>query len=360
MPGSEPQALLRPLTEAAIFLVVTVDAGSEEEVRALLADASGLTRAVGFRSPRDELSCVVGIGSELWDRMLDGPRPAGLHVLAEIVGARHTAVSTPGDLLFHIRAQRMDLCFELAGQLVKRLAGRANVVDEVHGFAYFDERDLLGFVDGTENPSGPAAVAAAIIGDEDPDFAGGSYVIVQKYVHDLDTWNALPVEEQERVVGRTKLDDIELADKPTNSHVALNTITDASGEERQIVRDNMPFGRVGEGEFGTYFIGYAAHPDVTEQMLQNMFVGNPPGNYDRILDFSTPVTGCLFFVPSADFLDDPPGASAAEAAKAAEPPEAAEAAEPAEAAEAAEPAVPEGAVAPADGSLGIGSLRTAD
>jgi putative iron-dependent peroxidase len=206
----------------------------------------------------------------------------------------------------------MDLCFELGYRLMGRLADRARVVDEVHGFKYFDERDLLGFVDGTENPTGDSALTTAIIGDEDPDFAGGSYVIVQKYLHDLVAWDALSVEEQEGVIGRDKLSDIELSDdvKPTNSHVALTTITDDDGTERKIVRDNMPFGRVGTGEFGTYFIGYAANPAVTEQMLTRMFAGDPTGNYDRILDFSTPVTGSLFFVPSTDFLDDPPAAPA--------------------------------------------------
>jgi putative iron-dependent peroxidase len=302
------QPVLTPLTEAAIFLVVTVRDGAEDDVRDALPDVSALVRAVGFRDRDGELSCVVGIGSGLWDRSFGGPRPADLHPFHEIVGARHTAVATAGDLLFHIRSRRMDLCFELAAQLVKRLGDAVDVVDETHGFKYFDERDLLGFVDGTENPTGPDAYSAAMIGDEDPDFTGGSYVIVQKYVHDVDAWNSMSVGEQERVIGRTKLDDIELADgvKPTNSHVALNTIVDDDGTERQIVRDNMPFGAVGRGEFGTYFIGYAATPSVTEQMLENMFVGRPPGNYDRILDVSTPVTGNLFFVPSADMLDDPP------------------------------------------------------
>jgi putative iron-dependent peroxidase len=315
--AGEPQPLLTPLTEAAIFLVVTVNAGASDEVRDLFTDVSGLVRSVGFRSPEDTLTCVVGIGSALWDRMFGdaggGGRPAGLHVLGEIVGAEHTAVSTPGDVLFHIRARRMDLCFELAGQIMNRLAGLAEVADEVHGFKYFDERDLLGFVDGTENPAGSDALAAALIGDEDPEFAGGSYVIVQKYLHDLDAWNALAVEDQERAIGRTKLADIEMPDdvKPANSHVALNTIEDENRDQRQIVRDNMPFGRVGAREFGTYFIGYAATPDVTEQMLRNMFIGKPPGNYDRILDFSTAVTGCLFFVPSAEWLDDPPAVSGA-------------------------------------------------
>jgi putative iron-dependent peroxidase len=199
----------------------------------------------------------------------------------------------------------MDLCFELAGQIMNRLAGAVTVADEVHGFSYFDERDLLGFVDGTENPTGTAAVRAAIIGAEEPAYAGGSYVIVQKYLHDLDAWNALPVEQQENIIGRTKLDDIELADdvKPTSAHNALNTI-EVDGEEIKIVRDNMPFGALATREFGTYFIGYARSPATTEQMLQNMFVGSPPGNYDRILDFSRAVTGNLFFVPSQALLDD--------------------------------------------------------
>jgi putative iron-dependent peroxidase len=191
-----------------------------------------------------------------------------------------------------------------------RLSGFAQVLDEVHGFRFFDERDLLGFVDGTENPEGIAAAEAVVIGEEDHEFAGGSYVIVQKYVHDLEAWNAMTVENQELAVGRTKLGDVELDDdvKPANSHVALNTIVDNDGTQRQIRRLNMPFGRVGTGEFGTYFIGYARTPEVTEQMLSNMFVGNPPGNHDRILDFSTAVTGNLFYVPTADFLDDPPAA----------------------------------------------------
>jgi len=304
----EPQTVLSPPAKAAIFLVATVRAGAEDQVRDVFADLAGLTRSVGFRVPEDGLSCVVGVGAELWDRLYGLPRPAGLHPFRALTGTVHTAVATPGDLLLHIRGRREFLCFELARQIMARLAAYADVVDEVHGFRYFDERDLLGFVDGTENPAGDQAVAAVTIGDEDPAYAGGSYVVVQKYLHDLAAWERLPVEEQERVIGRRKLDDIELPDeiKPADSHVALNTITDADGTERQIVRDNMPFGTVGTGEFGTYFIGYAATPDVIEQMLRNMFIGDPPGNYDRILDFSTAVTGNLFFVPTADFLEDPP------------------------------------------------------
>ena len=306
----EPQAVLSPLTAAALFLVATINPGAEEVVRDLLADLSGLERTVGFRVPTAGLTLVTGIGSDAWDRLFAGPRPAELHPFKELRGDHHLAVATPGDLLFHIRAAQTDLCFELASLIMDRLRGSVVVVDEVHGFKYFDDRDLLGFVDGTENPTGGAATDAVTIGDEDPDFAGASYVIVQKYLHDLTKWNALSVEDQELVVGRRKLSNVELADdvKPSNSHVALNTIVDPDGTQRQILRDNMAFGSVGQGEFGTYFIGYAATPSVTEQMLENMFIGDPPGNHDRILDFSTAVTGTLFFVPTGDFLDDPPPA----------------------------------------------------
>jgi porphyrinogen peroxidase len=246
-----------------------------------------------------------GFGSDAWDRLFGPPRPAELHPFREIrAGARH-AVSTPGDLLFHIRAKRMDLCFELATQFMARIGNAVSPVDEVQGFRYFDDRDLMGFVDGTENPRGAAAIDAVLIGDEDAAFAGGSYVIVQKYLHDLDAWNALSTEAQERIIGRTKLSDIELDDsvKPTSAHNALTTIVE-NGKEIKILRDNMPFGRPGHGEFGTYFIGYSRSPRTIEQMLENMFVGRPPGNYDRLLDFSRAVTGNLFFVPSATFLEN--------------------------------------------------------
>jgi putative iron-dependent peroxidase len=301
------QAVLAPLTDAAMFLVLTVREGGEDTVRELLEDLSALQRTVGFRLPAAQLSCVTGIGADLWDRLFTAPRPAGLHRFRTWKGSRHTAPSTPGDLLFHLRAGQMDLCFELATKISDRLRDVADVVDETHGFKYFDERDLLGFVDGTENPAGDVAARHVLIGDEDPDYAGGSYVVVQKYLHDLQAWNALKVEEQETAIGRTKLDNVELKEKATNSHVALNTIEDPDGNELKILRDNMPFGSIKEGEFGTYYIAYAATPDVPEQMLRRMFLGDPYGNYDRILDFSTAVTGSLFFVPTGEFLDDLPG-----------------------------------------------------
>lgn len=299
MPAPQPQPVLAPLTPAAVFLVATIDEGQEATVYDALPDISGLVRAIGFRDPAKRLSAITSIGSDAWDRLFSGPRPAELHPFREIDGGRHHAPATPGDLLFHLRAESMDVCFELATKLVEAMSGAITIVDETHGFRFFDNRDLMGFVDGTENPDGNLAVVATQIGDEDPDFAGGCYVHVQKYLHDMASWNSLSVEEQERVIGRTKLDDIELDDdvKPANSHVALNVIEDEDGNELKIIRHNMPFGEIGKGEFGTYYIGYSRTPSVTERMLDNMFIGDPPGNTDRILDFSTAITGGLFFTP---------------------------------------------------------------
>lgn len=301
----EPQSVDAPLSQAAIFLVVTIGPGSDAlaKARSVFSDIGGLVRAVGFRDLSGHLSCNVGIGSRAWDRLGQPHRPAQLREFTEVRGAAHTAVSTPGDLLFHIRAERGDMCFELERLLLDALGDAVTVVDEVQGFRYFDARDLLGFVDGTENPVGNDLYDSTLIDDEDPDFAGGSYVVVQKYLHNLTTWGALSVEEQETIIGRTKLDDVELNDTGRKSHKSLNTIVGADGNERHILRDNMPFGRPGQGEFGTYFIGYACDLGVIEQMIRNMFVGDPVGDYDRILDFSTAITGTTFFVPANDLLE---------------------------------------------------------
>jgi len=343
--GAEPQAVLSPLTGAAIFLVVVVKPGPghADTARGLCGDLAALVRAVGFRGTEDYLTCVAGLSATAWDRLAGGTRPAGLHPFVEFRSAGRVAPATAGDLLFHIRAARMDLCFELATQIMARLEDAVTVADEVHGFRYFEHRDLLGFVDGTENPAGQLAHDSVIIGDEDPAFAGGSYVLVQKYLHDMDAWNALTTEQQENVIGRSKLADIEQDDsvKLTSAHSALTTITE-NGQEIKIVRDNMPFGHVGTDEYGTYFIGYARSPATIELMLQNMFIGRPEGNYDRLLDVSTAVTGGLFFVPPVPLLeslaDDGDDSDA----------------------EADAPADTPGMAGPArDGSLNIGSLRGA-
>jgi porphyrinogen peroxidase len=336
----DAQSVEAPLSRSAIFLVMA--AGEREadlaRVREVLGAVGDLVKNVGFRDLGGRLSCIVGIGSALWDRLSPDRRPADLHPFAAIEGPVHVAPSTPGDLLFHLRAEREDMTFELERQLLDLFGDAARVVDETNGFRYFDARDLLGFVDGTANPTGAELPDAALIGaDADPDFAGGSYVVVQKYLHDMAAWAALSTEEQEAIIGRTKIDNIEIDDDdaPRKSHKTLATIDDGAGGELAILRDNMPFGRPGHGEFGTYFIGYAGRLWVIEQMLERMFVGDPPGAYDRLLDFSTAITGSTFFVPTASLLEE-----------LAEPP--------------AEPSEDVAADPEPSPSLGIGSLRGRD
>jgi porphyrinogen peroxidase len=302
----EAQSVAAPLSRAAVFLVMEAGAGDAAVagIRDVLGSVGDLVKNVGFRDLNGRLSCVVGIGAELWDRLSPARRPAQLRPFAPVRGPVHTAPATPGDLLFHIRAEREDMTFELERQLLDVVGDAARVADETVGFRYFDARDLLGFVDGTANPTGAELPGAALIAD-DPAFDGGSYVVVQKYVHDLAAWDALSTEEQEAIMGRRKADNVEIDDDaaPRKSHKSLATIETEDGGELAILRDNMPFGRPGAGEFGTYFIGYAARLWVIEKMIERMFAGDPPGAFDRLLDFSTAVTGSTFFVPTAAMLD---------------------------------------------------------
>ena len=302
----DAQSIEAPLSQAAIFLVVGVNEGADAlaKVRDLLGGIDDLVKSVGFRDLSARLSCIVGIGSELWDRMGAPTKPRELKPFAAVEGTRHKAPATPGDLLFHIRAERPDFCFEFERILLRTLGSAVTMIDEVSGFRYFDARDLLGFVDGTANPVGHEIGQSALVGDEDSDFIGGSYVVVQKYLHDLAAWGETSTDLQEKILGRTKIDNIELDDDdaPRKSHKTLATIVDEDGNEHDILRDNMPFGRAGHGEFGTYFIGYTRHLWVIEKMLERMFVGEPAGAYDRLLDFSTAHTGTTFFAPSRSML----------------------------------------------------------
>jgi putative iron-dependent peroxidase len=302
----DAQSIDAPLSRAAVFLVVTVpnEPSALATVCSALDGLDDLVKTVGFRDLSGKLSCIAGIGRDLWDRLHADKRPQELKPFAPIAGPVHTAPSTPGDLLFHIRSERPDLCFEFERILLDTLGTSVTVVDEVSGFRYFDARDLLGFVDGTANPAGLDLPASSLVGDEDADFIGGSYVVVQKYLHDLGAWAKIPTPLQEEIIGRTKIDNIEIDDDdaPRKSHKSLATIVDADGNEHDILRDNMPFGRPGHREFGTYFIGYSRYLWVIEKMLQRMFIGEPPGAYDRLLDVSTAHTGTTFFAPSRPTL----------------------------------------------------------
>lgn len=302
------QQIDTPLTRSAIFLVCSISKAKNavQNIRGALSGLVGITKNVSFRDQSANFAVTTAIGNDAWERIMNAARPSELRPLPVYRGKTHTTVSTPGDLLFHIRADRTDLCFEFERQLLDSLGDSVEPLDETIGFRYFDTRDLLGFVDGTANPVGPDLHESVFVTDtDDKPLAGGSYVVVQKYLHNLQGWNKLTTEEQQSIVGRTKLDNVELDDAGPDdqkAHKTLATIEDENGEEHDILRDNMPFGSPAAGQYGTYFIGYSRKLWVIEKMLERMFVGDPPGKHDRILNYSTPITGTTFFAPDASLL----------------------------------------------------------
>lgn len=306
--GAMPQDVVGKAGKNAIFIVYKLlnENKTEDQVKDVCSNFSAMIRSMQNRFPDSGFSAVIGFGADAWNTYFGSfGKPKELAPFEEIIGDKYTAVSTPGDLFFHIRANNMGLCHEFASILDVKLSGVVESIDETHGFRYLDGRAIIGFVDGTENPSIDLdPYSFGVIGEDDPDFAGGSYVFVQKYIHDMNSWNATPVGEQEKVIGRHKFNDVELSDeeKPMNAHNAVTNIQDDKGNDLKIIRGNMPFSNTSRGEYGTYFIGYASTFATTRKMLENMFVGSPKGNTDRLLDFSTAVTGTLFFAPSYDLL----------------------------------------------------------
>ncbi len=276
------------------------DLAHDQEIIANLAEhLPAFINSLNVRYPDPKLAVAFGFSRRAWDCLFpDAPRPAELEAFAPITGPKYTAPATPADLFFHIRARNSAIPFELMSEIMTILGDHVTVVDETHGFRYFEGRAIIGFVDGTENPSALDTPEYAIIGDEDPQFINGSYAFAQKYMHNMDAWNKLKVEQQEAAIGRKKFNDIELDDdqKAANAHNVVSQ-DNKDGIEHKIVRMNVPFSNPSEKENGTYFIGYARHWQVTKRMLEGMFTKS-----DRLLDFSTPVSGEVFFIPSKSVL----------------------------------------------------------
>ena len=296
----EPQAGILPEpSPCALFLVLHVcePAVNGAAVAKVAAGVPALAAKIGAADARSRLVCNVGIGSELWDVVSPEKRPAGLRRFRSLEVDGRRAPNTGGDLLLHILSKRHDLNCELAMRIHDSLRERVQVMDEVHGFRYLDSRDLTGFIDGTENPKGKKRAGVALIGDEDPAFAGGSYVFTQRYVHDLTRWATLSTEQQEKTIGRRKKDSQELPPdvKPPTAHIA-RTVIERDGEELEIVRHSVPYGTVSEA--GLFFIAYTRTLDIPERMLARMIGASDDGVHDRLMDFSRAVSGATFFAPS--------------------------------------------------------------
>ncbi|HLN23620.1 MAG TPA: Dyp-type peroxidase [Patescibacteria group bacterium] len=282
-----------------LTLMLSKDAASAGAVRHLAAALPALTSELAAQLGEPTLVSAIGFGAGVWPRLFGSAAPAGLVSFERLADGPREAPATPADLFIHIHSARHDANFALARAVMTRLGGAVTVAEEIHGFKNQGGRDLTGFVDGTENPKGEDRPDAALVAEGD--FAGGSYVSIQRYVHALDRWSHLAVSEQEGVIGRTKADDLELADdvKPASAHIA-RVVIEEDGEELQILRHSLPYGTT--AEHGLYFVAYGASPHPFRRMLERMVLRDADGVYDRMLDFSRPVTGAAFFVPAVEML----------------------------------------------------------
>ena len=300
-----PQAGIIPEpNQHALFLVTRVNnpTTTRGTVAGVVTGIPELVTTVGRHDPQAALVCTVSFGSGFWDALSPGRRPRGLRPFTAIDLPGKSAPSTGGDILFHLISKRLDLNFELATQIRSRLGDIIDVLDEVYGFRYLDSRDLTGFIDGTENQSGAQERAeVALIGDEEPDFAGGSYVFTQRYVHNFSKWRATPQDEQEGAVGRRKADSEELADeaKPPTAHIS-RVVIEENGEELEILRHSFPYGTTSEA--GLFFIAYTRDLAITDKMLRRMLGASGDGLHDHLMDYTQAVSGAHFFAPSLDML----------------------------------------------------------
>ena len=303
---AEPQSGILPdANPHAILLTFMLQPGAPaaDSLRRGAAALPGLTDEVAALDKGARLHSTIGFGSDVWDRLFPDARPAGLAPFKALADNGRAAPATPADVLLHVRGDGLDLCFELARRFGAACGEALSVVEEVHCFRYLDSRDLTGFVDGTENPQEPDHRArVALVADGDPAFAGGSYVAVQRYIHDLTAWERLSVPEQEQVFARTKADDIEFESdqKPPTAHIKRVNIKE-NGQSVEILRHSMPYGSV--GEHGLLFAAYAASPDNFDKMLARMIVADAEGHYDHLLNYTRAVTGARFFVPARDWLE---------------------------------------------------------
>ena len=302
-----PQSGILPeASPAALFITLQLRPGCDlAQLRQGIAAVPRLTAELAAELdaeyPNAGLLSVVGVGADCWPKIFPGTMPAGLRPFPAQDSGGRKAPSTPADLLLHIRSARHDLNFVLARRLLDALAPAVGIVEEVQGFRYLDNRDLTGFVDGTENPKDADRARVALAGGQEGDLAGGSYIHIQRYVHDLAAWEKLRVSDQEQKIGRTKADDIEMEDdaKPPTAHISRVDIKE--GEEKvEILRHSMPYGD--SSTAGLYFVSYGASPRPFEQMLERMFQSDREGHYDHLIDFTTAVTGASFFAPPLEFL----------------------------------------------------------
>jgi putative iron-dependent peroxidase len=255
-----------------------------------------------FREPRttmEGVNLVVGFRPELWSKVAPADAPKGIEGFnAEVKGIEGFVMpATQHDAVLWLSSSAYDVIFDASRQAIDALTGLAVVAEETSSWPYHHDRDLTGFVDGTENPTLIDAPEVALIPDGNPG-EGGTILLLQKWAHDPE-WMSVPVAQQEKIIGRTKPDSVEFEDKPSDSHVA-RTDQDTFGK---IFRRNMPYGTV--TNHGTMFVGFSADQQRLSKMLESM-AGLTTGKRDALTRYTRPITGAYYFVPSTACLRETP------------------------------------------------------
>ncbi|WP_372870279.1 Dyp-type peroxidase [Shewanella sp.] len=286
----------------SVYLMFNAADGVEASLRASLASVAQYLYDLTDQYADSAFNGFVAVGANYWDNLFAGSRPSLLKPFPAMHNDNRDAPAIEYDLFVHLRCDRLDILHLVANEVDQMLEEQVELIEEVRGFRFMDNRDLTGFVDGTENPRGRKRQEVALVGDEEPSFRGGSYVHVQKYAHNLSKWHRLPVKKQEDIIGRTKVDNIEYAsiDKPLTSHIKRVNLKDEQGRSMEILRQSMPYGSVKEQ--GLMFISVCRTPLHFENMLASMVHGDGEGNHDHLMHFTQALTGSSFFAPSLDFL----------------------------------------------------------
>ncbi|WP_286739464.1 MULTISPECIES: Dyp-type peroxidase [Acinetobacter] len=299
------QSVILPLpSDHARFIVLRLKDLSIEDFKERLEQLFTTRDRLITQHPNAQIKTAVAFGPELWSKLYEQV-PAGFKQLEPIQGSFHMPV-VPADVLIHIASARADICFALSHSFFEGIRDQVEVLDERVCFRYFDGRDITGFIDGTENPQFPDDRAeVALLGEDAGIFQDGSFIFAQRYAHNLDKWKKLKVDAQEQVMGRTKLESIELEDKvkPANAHIARTVVEDEEGEEMEILRHSLPYGD-GRGDQGLFFIAYTKDLKIIDAMLVRMFGTSGDGIHDRLLHFVTPMDGAYYFAPSEELLED--------------------------------------------------------
>lgn len=286
----------------SVYLMFNANDGVESSLRASLASVAQYVYDLTDQYADSAFNGFVAVGANYWDNLFAGGRPAQLKPFPAMHEGNRDAPAIEYDIFVHLRCDRLDILHLVANEVNQMLEDLVELIEEERGFRFMDNRDLTGFVDGTENPKGRQRQEVALVGDEDESFRGGAYVHVQKFSHNLSKWHRLPVKKQEDIIGRTKVDNIEYAsaDKPLTSHIKRVNLKDEHGKSMEILRQSMPYGSVKEQ--GLMFISVCRTPMHFEKMLESMVFGDGEGNHDHLMHFTQALTGSSFFAPSLDFL----------------------------------------------------------